>query len=77
MSQKVRVGKRVEEKEDDVVSLRGDLEKGNEALAKAQEAISMTKKGMAHVNTPHPISEGRIQMLVTHTVGSIPRRTFT
>lgn len=73
LSRNSRIEKRTKEKkEDDVVSLRGNLEKEKEALAKAQNAMGMAKKAMAQVKTPYPISRRGIHMLVTHTVGRIP-----
>lgn len=78
LSKKARVGKGTEEKEeDDVVSLRGHLEKAKEALAKAQEVMGVAKKAMAQVNTPHPIPRKGIHAPMTHTAGRIPQRIFT
>lgn len=78
LSKKVRVGKRAEEKnEDDVGSLKGDLEKTREALVKAQEAIGLAKKATTQVNTLRTFSRKRIHTLMTHTACRIPQRTFT
>lgn len=75
---KAWVGKGDEEKKkDDVVSLKGDLEKANEAFTKPQEAMGMAKKVMAQVNTPPLISKKGIHTPLNHTVGRIPQRTFT
>lgn len=69
--------KRVEEKkEDDIVSLEGDLEKPKEALAKAQEAMGMAKRAMEQVKTPSMIAR-RICTSVAHTTSRIPQRIFT
>lgn len=78
LSKKVRVGKRAEEKNEvDVGSLKGDLEKTRDALAKAQEAIGVAKKATSQVNSLRTISRKRIHTPMTHTAGRIPQRTFT
>lgn len=66
-----------EKKEDDIVSLRGDLKKVKEALLKAQEAIGMAKKAMAQVKTPSAIARRRIDIPMILTAGRILHRTFT